>query len=240
MASFQAPPGHLSQTEVLILSRMVEAKLNVEAPDPELKVGIARGAVQGRLPPRALHAAAAARRAAAARLRRPLPAAAAGRAARRPAARRRKPAPPRPPPPQAPQLTTAEGHKVVGTMAVARAGEPGAVARGRRDGRGRADRGRADPDQGPRRCCRRLRPADAACPRLVPPAVAAAGDSARLVPPSHAVSGVEGAPAPAGARARAAGRWARRAEPPRAHGSVRACPSHPCALPAAPSPRPPG
>ncbi|KIY98671.1 hypothetical protein MNEG_9290 [Monoraphidium neglectum] len=58
MATFQAPPGHLSQAEVLILSRMVEAKLTVEAPDPDL---------------------------------------------------------------QAPQLTTAEGHKVVGTMAVVRA-----------------------------------------------------------------------------------------------------------------------
>jgi hypothetical protein len=38
MATFQAPPGHLSQAEVLILSRMVEAKLTVEAPDPDLQV----------------------------------------------------------------------------------------------------------------------------------------------------------------------------------------------------------
>lgn len=38
MASFQAPPGHLSQAEVLIISSLVEFQLTVNAPDPDLKV----------------------------------------------------------------------------------------------------------------------------------------------------------------------------------------------------------
>jgi hypothetical protein len=38
MASFQAPPGHLSQAEVLIISSLVEYQLTVNAPDPDLEV----------------------------------------------------------------------------------------------------------------------------------------------------------------------------------------------------------
>eukprot|EP00878_Enallax_costatus_P044739 GHUV01053470.1.p1 GENE.GHUV01053470.1~~GHUV01053470.1.p1 ORF type:complete len:130 (+),score=14.38 GHUV01053470.1:252-641(+) len=37
MASFQAPPGHLSQAEVLIISSLVEFQLTVNAPDPDLE-----------------------------------------------------------------------------------------------------------------------------------------------------------------------------------------------------------
>jgi hypothetical protein len=74
MASFQAPPGHLSQAEVLILSRMVEAKLNVEAPDPDLKVGIGPNTGRDRLPPRwVLHAASAGYAAPPRRALRPFP-----------------------------------------------------------------------------------------------------------------------------------------------------------------------
>ena len=51
MATFQAPPGHLSQAEVLILSRMVEAKLTVEAPDPDLKVGFGCASMEHHPPP---------------------------------------------------------------------------------------------------------------------------------------------------------------------------------------------
>lgn len=40
MASFQAPPGHLSQAEVLIVSSLVEFQLTVNAPDPDLEVPI--------------------------------------------------------------------------------------------------------------------------------------------------------------------------------------------------------
>jgi hypothetical protein len=48
---FQAPPGHLSQQEVLILSRMVDAQLTVEAPDPDLTVRAATAdAPRARLP----------------------------------------------------------------------------------------------------------------------------------------------------------------------------------------------
>lgn len=41
MASFQAPPGHISQTEVMILSALVDYKLTVNALDADLNVGIA-------------------------------------------------------------------------------------------------------------------------------------------------------------------------------------------------------
>jgi hypothetical protein len=41
MASFQAPPGHISQAEVMILSALVDYKLTVNAPDADLNVGIA-------------------------------------------------------------------------------------------------------------------------------------------------------------------------------------------------------
>eukprot|EP00879_Flechtneria_rotunda_P032093 GHRR01035245.1.p1 GENE.GHRR01035245.1~~GHRR01035245.1.p1 ORF type:complete len:253 (+),score=123.27 GHRR01035245.1:121-879(+) len=37
MASFQAPPGHLSQAEVLIISSLVDFQLTVNAPDPDLE-----------------------------------------------------------------------------------------------------------------------------------------------------------------------------------------------------------
>lgn len=116
MATFQAPPGHLSQAEVLILSRMVQAKLTVEAPDPDLKVERDSFSSETPAPPRvrcalAVCAAACERRAVACMHSRACPHAAAV------------------PEPQAPQLTTAEGHKVVGTMAVARAGEWGRNAR---------------------------------------------------------------------------------------------------------------
>ena len=36
MASFQAPPGHLSQAEVLIVCGLVESQLSIQAPDPSL------------------------------------------------------------------------------------------------------------------------------------------------------------------------------------------------------------
>jgi hypothetical protein len=42
MASFQAPPGHISQAEVMILSALVDYKLTVNAPDADLNVGIAQ------------------------------------------------------------------------------------------------------------------------------------------------------------------------------------------------------
>lgn len=38
MASFQAPPGHISQAEVLILCGLTEFQLTVNAPDADLKV----------------------------------------------------------------------------------------------------------------------------------------------------------------------------------------------------------
>lgn len=38
MASFQAPPGHISQAEVLILSQMAGLQLTVNAPDADVKV----------------------------------------------------------------------------------------------------------------------------------------------------------------------------------------------------------
>ncbi|WIA29336.1 hypothetical protein OEZ86_011841 [Tetradesmus obliquus] len=40
MASFQAPPGHLSQAEVLIISSLVEYQLTVNAPDPDLEAPV--------------------------------------------------------------------------------------------------------------------------------------------------------------------------------------------------------
>lgn len=38
MASFQAPPGHLSQAEVLILSSLVDYQLTLLPPNADLKV----------------------------------------------------------------------------------------------------------------------------------------------------------------------------------------------------------
>jgi hypothetical protein len=49
-ASFQAPPGHLSQDEVMILSSMVEFKLTVNAPDADLEAGACCGvSIQAKL-----------------------------------------------------------------------------------------------------------------------------------------------------------------------------------------------
>jgi hypothetical protein len=38
MASFQAPPGHLSQAVVMITAKLTEFQLTVNAPDADLKV----------------------------------------------------------------------------------------------------------------------------------------------------------------------------------------------------------
>lgn len=48
MASFQAPPGHLSQAEVLIISGLVEYQLTVNAPDADLAVSVGTGSSWGR------------------------------------------------------------------------------------------------------------------------------------------------------------------------------------------------
>jgi len=38
MASFQAPPGPIAQAQAMILSSMMDYKLTINAPDPDLKV----------------------------------------------------------------------------------------------------------------------------------------------------------------------------------------------------------
>jgi len=53
-ARFVAPPGHLSQAEVLILSSLVDNQLTLDPPDPDLKVWWQRAGQRrppGRLPP---------------------------------------------------------------------------------------------------------------------------------------------------------------------------------------------
>ena len=37
-ATFQAPPGHSSQAEALVLAHLVDFKLTLSAPDADLKV----------------------------------------------------------------------------------------------------------------------------------------------------------------------------------------------------------
>jgi hypothetical protein len=44
MASFQAPPGHVSQDEVLVLCNLTQFQLTLSAPDPDLKAGAAAAA----------------------------------------------------------------------------------------------------------------------------------------------------------------------------------------------------
>lgn len=166
MASFQAPPGHLCQQEVAILARMLGSKLTMEAPDADLKVG------DGSRHRQSVAAAGLGPCSSRGRGRRAaLPPA---RAAALPLHEHAAP----PPFAQVPQLTTPEGHKVAGTMAVVRAGE--SLPAAARD----CVAGLHNP------LCPRVSvfPAAAACrPPIAPPPPPVAGDAASLCPPERKV-----------------------------------------------------